>query len=89
MKKFTIILKRIIIIVVLIISINTMMELIRIKNSWTNKPLIILTERSSPNHYYYYSIGFSEEFIYEGETLKEVNFRLFNTIKIWSKKNEK
>ena len=88
MKKFVNILWKVIVIILLIVSVNTMLELIRIKNSLSNKPLIVLTERSSANNHYYYSIGFSEEFIYKNNKLSEVKFRLFNRFVIWSAKNE-
>ena len=88
MKKFVNILWKVIVISILVVSINTLIELIRIKNSLTNKPIIVLTERASANNYYYYSIGFSEEYIYKNNKLIEVKFRLFNRYVIWSKKNE-
>ena len=89
MKKFKSILWKVVIITTILISINIVVELFRIKNSFANKPFIVLTERSSPNHYYYYGIGFSEEFIYKNDKLEEVKFRLFNKFVIWSAKKWK
>ena len=64
-------------------AIYIMVEIIRIKNNLSSKPIIVLTEQTTPNDYTYYSLGFKTEYTYKDGKMKRATFKLFNIITIW------
>ncbi len=65
-----------------------MIEIIRIKNDLSSKPIIVLTEQSTVDDYTYYSLGFKTEYIYKDGKMKRATFKLFSIITIWDVKYE-
>ena len=64
-------------------AIYLMVEIFRIKNNLSSKPLVVLTEQSTYNDYTYYSLGFKTEYKYKDGKIIRATFKLFNIITIW------
>ena len=87
-RKFKEKLKIGITIFLLVWGIYIIVEIIRIKNNLSSKPIIVLTEQSTVDDYTYYSIGFKTEYIYKDGKKNRAIFKLFNVITIWDVKFE-
>ena len=87
-KKVHNILKIVITVILMIWGIYLLVEIFRIKNNLSTKPLIVLTEQSTYNDYTYYGLGFKTEYEYKNGKMKRATFKLFNIITIWDVKYE-
>lgn len=85
-RKFKEKLKIGITIFLLVWGIYIIVEIIRIKNNLSSKPIIVLTEQSTVDDYTYYSLGFKTEYVYKDGKMKRATFKLFNIITIWDVK---
>ena len=87
-KKLVANLKKVLVIMLLLWAIYVMIEIFRIKNNLSRSPLIIVKERSTPNDFTYYSLGFKTEYIYKDGKKDHVTFKFMNIITIWDEKYE-
>lgn len=87
-KKLVAILKKVLVIMLLLWAIYVMVEIFRIKNDLSRSPLIIVKERSTPNDFTYYSLGFKTEYIYKDGKKERVTFKFMNIITIWDENYE-
>ncbi len=87
-KKLVANLKKVLVIMLLLWAIYIMVEIFRIKNDLSRSPLIVVKERSTPNDFTYYSLGFKTEYIYKDGKKDRVTFKFMNIITIWDEKYE-
>ena len=87
-KKLVANLKKVLVIMLLLWAIYIMVEIFRIKNDLSRSPLIIVKERSTPDDFTYYSLGFKTEYFYKDGKKDRVTFKFMNIITIWDEKYE-